>query len=169
MILVECICWNAVVFALDEQRVRWYWCMVKIAAVIACFRWMHYQIAISYTLMYVLFKYATIMAMTHCSCLILFPFKCMERYGGCRVGFGRAESTLVLLVHALIWNKAVLLGVRCTDFNRTYTHVTSDATAMMVTIRGCAFISILVEYIHGTVSCRHWTNRAYVSSIVDVC
>ena len=42
----------------------------------------------------------------------------------CRVGFGRAESTLVLVVHALIGSKVALLGVRYVHYNSTlHTHM----------------------------------------------
>ena len=74
---------------LDEQLVRWYWCMFEFECVIVWYTMQYISPSQLHT--HLLFKY-TLMAMTHGCVLTLIEY--MERY--C-VGFGRTGSTLVLV------------------------------------------------------------------------
>ena len=79
--------------ALDEQGVRWYcWFVLKFENVIVSFRAMHHNIIIAYScVVNILYND------DGTRLLIVFLFPCKYGNGRCRVGFGRAESTLILL------------------------------------------------------------------------
>ena len=97
--------------------------------------------------------YATTTTMAHGLALMLIMLECMER---CHVGFGRTESTLLLvyvwicvchyLIDDALWNhhKCITMGIG--------------------TARGSALILTLIE----SVSCWLWTNSLYVEISVDV-
>ena len=147
--------WNDVVLTLDEQLVRWYWCMFEFECeIVTSHVWMHYSRS--------RLQITTMSIMSHDSASILMLIEHVER---CLSAVEQTGSTLVL-VH--VWIRISHYSENDASWHACYRKYTRMLFKYNGTGNGTRLsLDVDIDWINGLASCWRLTNRKYVR--IDAC